>query len=316
MLGRIGKSANSPLGSTLIGVAVAAIITAWRWSDVRRYLASVWTAAGYLSGTVQVHRWALFALLLVGLLVLGLALALAVVWWRQRSKGFNPTAVQLMAMAVLLRRYDETTTLAQLDEELKLLTQSLGGKAFLARQMEDLERAHMVRVDRTGRGGRYYALSTPGRDWYLHQIKHAREHPEEGPEATHEAAPETTPQPAAKKFDPESFKLSPARCCALLHLSDRIDAITTLYELHKLITQGSAGYVDPETNRSQVQHDMEAAEAAGLVRIDRVGEYTHHYQLTIPDGRDWVITYQAHLRTIGRQGMKKIDPRSPLRFFR
>lgn len=303
MLARILRFANSPLGSTLIGVAVAATIAAWRWSDVKRYLASVWSAAGYLSGTVQVHRWALFTLLLVGLLVLALALALAIVWWRQRSKGFNPTAVQLMAMAVLLRRYDETTTLAQLDEELKLLTQSLGGKAFLARQMEDLERAHMVRIDRTGRGGRYYALSTPGRDWYLHQIKHARAHPEAGPEAA--------PQAPAKKFDPEIFRLTPPRCRALLHLSDRIDAITTLYELHTLVTQGTPGYVDPETNRSQVQHDMEAAEEAGLVRIDRVGEYTHHYQLTIPDGRDWVITYQAHLRTIGRQEMKKIDPRSP-----
>ena len=44
MFARFGKFANTPLGSTLIGVAVTAIVTAWPWPDVKPYLAPVWGA--------------------------------------------------------------------------------------------------------------------------------------------------------------------------------------------------------------------------------------------------------------------------------
>ena len=56
---------------------------------------------------------------------------------------------------------------------------------------------------------------------------------------------------------------------------------------------------------------MEDAERAGLVSIERVGDYTHYYRLTIPDGRNWVNVHERELQVGAGEGMVKRDPRSP-----
>jgi len=117
--------------------------------------------------------------------------------------------------------------------------------------------------------------------------------------------PETLP-----KFAPETFQLTPVRCRALIALRDRVDAITTLENLYRFATRGPT-WADVSTSKAQIQHDMEDAERAGIVSIERAGGYTQHFRLTTPDGRDWVIREQENLRKLGASDLKRGDPRSP-----
>src|SRR5271163_56374 len=267
---------NNALLAAIIGGMVVLALGTWRWSDVKAFLVGVrnWVAGigTWLLGTTEVYR----LVLLADFLVLATVLAWAGMWWyRGRGAGtpvsvaaFNPTGVQLAAMATLLRNYAQTTTLAQLHEELKVLTERSGGKPFLARQMEELGRTDVVRIDETGRTDRSYSLTAEGRDWYLDQIEDAREHPDQGPQAD----PEVEPEESAR-FAPETFTLSGPRCRALLALLNRVDAITNLHDLHQSVTKRSGEYVDESTTKAQLQHDMDDAERAGLVRIEHVGNH-------------------------------------------
>lgn len=97
------------------------------------------------------------------------------------------------------------------------------------------------------------------------------------------------------KFDPDGFTLTPPRCRALLVLADRIDARTTLHELHTLVT--TRGYdIDRSLSKAQLQLAMDEAEQAGLVRIDRLGTFTQYYNLTVPEGRNWVVRNEDMLK--------------------
>jgi DNA-binding PadR family transcriptional regulator len=386
----------------------------------------------------------------VVLLVVALFIAIAYIL-RARNQGrapapaveaprvppdFNPTGVQLAAMGALLKRYDQATSLAQLHEYLKVLTETAGGKPFLARQMEDLGRANVLRIDETGRTDRNYHLTVQGRDWLLDQIKDAREHPEAEPQVASQATPpasvqtsaedfmwspirgcvlaalldrmdkqtdieqlhavllaapdmelpllwrerlardleaaeragivrierpggnqryyyltargrdwlinkvdearailtehnrlsasatpQTAPQGAQQtpqatpqvpaRFAPETFELTPPRCRALLVLRHRVDARTTLHDLHNLVTDDGT-HIDRQTTKAQLQHDMEAAERAGIVSIERVpGGYADYYRLTIPAGRDWVLSKQHELQAEAGKGLigKERGPR-------
>jgi hypothetical protein len=74
------------IATTTVGTVLGGWFLALHWSDVKSLLAPVWDAltdtAGYLSGTVQVHRWSLLVLLVS---LLGFAVGLAyVVHWRCR----------------------------------------------------------------------------------------------------------------------------------------------------------------------------------------------------------------------------------------
>lgn len=119
---------------------------------------------------------------------------------------------------------------------------------------------------------------------------------------------------AAPKFDPESFELTPIRCRELLALLRRMESRTTLNQLHSLIIDDGEWF-DPDTSNAQVQHDMEDAERAGLVRTERLPEAgaASTYSLTIPDGRDWVLENEAHLKGARHLGMKQ-KPAGP-RYF-
>jgi DNA-binding PadR family transcriptional regulator len=308
---------------------------------------------------------------------------------------FNPTGVQLAAMGALWRRYDQVTSLATLNDELKLFTAEAGGKPFLAHLMEGLESANVVRIDETGRTDRSYHLTTLGRDWLLEQRRHAQEHPEGGPQpsgretifepdADHQVAlgllmdafPVTVSlqqlvdgmthtmgvagrlmtkahavhaldaliaagaiemvpsgnfsptsfgrklardlaergvamggSPEPPKFAPETFELTPARARALLVLDSHVSERMTLYNLHQLVVNPSPAQSDPRTSQGEVKRDMEDAEQAGYVSIDRSAGDAHYYKLTA-EGLRWVIDNKPHLQTIGSQGLIKRNLRS------
>jgi hypothetical protein len=89
------------------------------------------------------------------LLTLALTVTLAALiakWLKAQARAhkvpadFNPTGVQLVAIGWMLKAYNTPQSLGQLYDQLGVLTQAAGGKAFLARQMEDLERATVLRT--------------------------------------------------------------------------------------------------------------------------------------------------------------------------
>jgi hypothetical protein len=309
---------NNALLATIIGGVVLLGLGTWRQSDVKAFLAGAgaWFAdlGAWLMGTTEVYR----LVTLAEFLVLA-AFAWAALWWhRSRASGapvvdraprvpadFDPTAVQMTALAVLLRNYDQITTLAQLYESLLVIVKPAGGKPFLAREMEQLARAKVVRIDETGRTDRSYSLTMLGRDWYLDQMNGARGHPENGPQGNPKVEPE---EPA--RFAPETFALTGPRCRALLALLNRVDSITSLHDLHQIVTERRGEYMDVTTTKAQLQHDMDDAARAGLVWIEQIGTYTQRFQLTIPAGRDWVLGKQAELNREAAKGMTRRDPRS------
>jgi hypothetical protein len=108
---------------------------------------------------------------------------------------------------------------------------------------------------------------------------------------------------ALLKFDPEKFTLTPPRCRALLALLHRIDSKTSLNDLHaSVVTDGSN--VDTKTSKAQVQQDMDDAADAGIVSIERIGDYTQYFRLA-PTGRDWVLSNENKLKSEASKGMAK-----------
>jgi hypothetical protein len=122
--------------------------------------------------------------------------------------------------------------------------------------------------------------------------------------ATRSAATPAEQPRASVKFAPETFDLSPARSRALLVLRQRVDARTTLHDLFQLVTDQDDN-IDARLTKAQLQHDMEAAERAGIVSIERLGTLTQYHNLTIPAGRDWVLTKQNELQSEAKKGMTR-----------
>jgi hypothetical protein len=115
-------------------------------------------------------------------------------------------------------------------------------------------------------------------------------------------APENAEANPFPSFEPEKFELTPPRCRALVALLQRVDARTTLHDLYQFVV--SVGLdVDTSTTKGQLQHDMEEAEGLGIVSVDRAGELTAYYNLTIPSGRNWVLSKETELRAKASQGM-------------
>lgn len=222
---------------------------------------------------------------------------------------FNPTGVQLAAMALLLKRYNETTSLAQLHDHLKPLTEKAGGMPFLARQMEVLGRAHVVRIDETGRTDRNYSLTTQGRDWYLDQIKDAHEHPEGRPEAAPQVTPQephqATPQatPAAGDFEPNRVQLIAAKV-----LIDRYPKKFQLPDLADAMAHFAGGALPaPVAPQGEIARQLEDMHQRGIVTIDDPESQMAYYGLT-RHGRDFMLEkWKASARPPAR------DPRSPSR---
>jgi RecA/RadA recombinase len=111
------------------------------------------------------------------------------------------------------------------------------------------------------------------------------------------------------EFAPETFDLSPARCRALLALRQRVDARTTLHDLFQLVTDQDDN-IDAQLTKAQLQHDMEAAERAGIVSVERLGTLTQYHNLAIPAGRDWVLSKQHELQAEAKKGMTRKAPKT------
>jgi hypothetical protein len=68
---------------------------------------------------------------------------------------------------------------------------------------------------------------------------------------------------------------------------------------------------DPRTSKAQLQHDMDEAERAGIVSIERLGTLTQYFNLTIPAGRDWVLSKETELQAEASKGLIRGDTGSP-----
>jgi hypothetical protein len=120
---------------------------------------------------------------------------------------------------------------------------------------------------------------------------------------------EELPGPPAK-FAPETFQLNAQRARALLMLVHRIDEQTTLDELLRMTNAHPQYIVKDPTTKARLQRDMEDAERAGIVDVERIG-LSHYYSLTIPAGRDWLLERQAEISNEAQKGLTRRDPRSP-----
>ena len=134
-----------------------------------------------------------------------------------------------------------------------------------------------------------------------------------------QAEPQVDAQPeghvapkASLRFEPEKFELTGPRCRALIGLLQRVDARTTLHDLYQFVVTVGL-FVDTSTTKGQLQHDMEEAERSGIVAVERVSSHTELYSLTIPAGRDWVLSNEKELRTRLSWGMQLSDTRSSRR---
>jgi hypothetical protein len=210
--------------------------------------------------------------------------------------GFEPDADQRAALAALVKSYPVTVSLEQVQDAIR---QAAAGRTEIttvhaARALDWLIGAAVVEMVPSGN----YNLTPPGR-------KVAPELAERKTGLLLTSLPMPTQElPASPKFTPETFELTPARRRALLALRHRVDARTNLHELHRLVTDAGM-YIDQETTKAKVQRDMEDAERAGIVTIDRVGTLTQYYNLTAPDGRNWVLEHEHELKAGAEKGMAR-----------
>jgi hypothetical protein len=112
----------------------------------------------------------------------GLAVLLLIREWttaRHRARtvrpGFHPTNVQAITLGQMLNTYGSAQSRSSLHSATWNLTKPLGGEAYLARQLEELVEARLVRGTNFN-GVTLYELTTHGRNWVLDQInRQARE---------------------------------------------------------------------------------------------------------------------------------------------
>jgi hypothetical protein len=105
----------------------------------------------------------------------------------------------------------------------------------------------------------------------------------------------TVVEPAVKPEVPakvavEAFKWSELRGLTLTVLLDRYGQRTDLDQLYALVRPASENMRLIST--AHIAREMEAAERASIVRIDRLGETVRYYYLT-DHGRDWLLDMLA-----------------------
>jgi hypothetical protein len=179
------------LGSAL-GAVLAAILVAMNWITVKSILAGVgaWLASigAWLMHTTEVYNVALLA----DFLVLAALLAWVALWWyRSRASSaaesvpkvaqpcipanFNPTLPQRAITVVLMQRWQKQSDLqcvADLVEQVKPgLVPKVLARAHIARDLELLETANVVSIDRRGLHDAYYHLTSLGRNWIIQRME-------------------------------------------------------------------------------------------------------------------------------------------------
>ncbi len=236
------------------------------------------------------------------------------------AEGFEPTGEQARALVAMIHSYPVTVSIEQLHNAMKLTEDgrpTVLNRAGVYRAMDGLIAAGVVEVVPSGN----FNLTPHGRNLALDYVdcNTSSGTPDTPRSATWAAAlpverlvPMPTREvPARLQFAPETFELTPPRCRALLVLRDRVDARTTLHDLYERVVDDGT-HIDRQTTKAHLQHDMEAAELAGIVNIERPPSgYGDYYKLTTPQGRDWVLSKQGELQAEAGKGMtpKERGPR-------
>jgi hypothetical protein len=215
MLARLKAVWHDPVWSKVISVAILAVAaTAWaaRGSIMPVASGALAGAWGWLWADVKVPRGSVL-LLILGLQIASLGAYLwlgkellrrigerAVENYKKSLQSQSPPPIEVSpesvrvdaeafplnklrfsALLVLLNRINQQTSLEQLYIEVETQLERnyekmpAAGKAQLARDMEDAERASIVSMDRLGSLQPYYRLTTHGRDWLLDELERLRD---------------------------------------------------------------------------------------------------------------------------------------------
>jgi hypothetical protein len=246
------------------------------WAPFGRAITS---STGWLAAPAEVSHGRVL-LLTLALIV---ALAVLIAKWRHArilarrvSADFNPTEIQAAAMGWMLQAYGKgPQSLATLYDQFGHLTHAAGGKAFLAREMEGLERAGMLRAIQI-MGTAVYELTPQGRDWILDQMARAAEEEKSA-----------TRLPVI-----EAFKPSRIQALAAAVLIDRYPRRLMLEDLAAGMQDKTRSglRVDPPRVASQgeIAREMEDLAQRHVVIITDPGSQMAYYGLTIP-GRDFML---------------------------
>jgi hypothetical protein len=89
-------------------------------------------------------------------------------------ESFTPSRTQLLATAVLIKRYPRRLMMEDLAHgmaEINDSRQAAAAQGEIASEMEDLVRRNVVHITEPGSPMAYYGLTTPGRDFMLALLK-------------------------------------------------------------------------------------------------------------------------------------------------
>jgi hypothetical protein len=169
-------------------VLATAFLAWWQWAAVKSFLGGI---GAWLTGTIEVSRLAMFA----DLVVLG-AFALGALWWhRSRARAnepvsapvvplpapavpanFKPTKLQFAIIFALMHRWQKQSDLkviAEMIEDANPEVLPMLPEAHISSDLDALEAANVVRIDRLSESWAYYYLTPLGRDWMILAMKNA-----------------------------------------------------------------------------------------------------------------------------------------------
>jgi hypothetical protein len=176
-----------------VSTVLGGVVLALNWTAVKAFFGDVGT---WLMGTTEVYR----VVMIADFLVLTAAVFSWAALWRHRSRAssapvvapvakpvvtpprlpadFDPTHLQIAIILVLMQQWQQQTSLQNVVDMVEgvkpdLLPQ-LGDKAHVARELEILEAANVVSVDRLPANYGYYHLTPLGRDWAIKRMETAK----------------------------------------------------------------------------------------------------------------------------------------------
>jgi DNA-binding transcriptional ArsR family regulator len=180
-----------------VSTVLGGVLLALTWTAVKAFFADVGTrfasVGAWLMGTTEICR----VVMLAEFMVLA-AFAWAALWWHRSSAvsapvvapvvappapsipaGFKPTPLQIAIILALMKRWQKQANLKAITDLIEdfspELLPSMMAEAHISRELEALEAANVVTIDRLGTHHAYYHLTLLGRDWAIEAIKEAKD---------------------------------------------------------------------------------------------------------------------------------------------
>lgn len=210
------------------------------------------------------------------------------------------------AIVALMNKWPKVLNLdemhAAVTEGMRTKAPTLGViKSEVAKDMEDLERLGLVRIDQTTDTMWTYALTTAARDAILDTRESAAKRLRERTKVTPTEAPKVDPKPAAAPAPlpepqvPDNFnptKLQAAAAAVLQRaFPDRLD----LQDICSAMMRDNYALLQSGITKAEVASELEVLAGAHIVRIEWLSDNYAYYHLTKP-GRAWLNERSARQR--------------------